>query len=139
VSHGCARLKEGSRAGAIEGSPLSRLKPRKMDDTAHRPWPASDHPHFAQELLRKQDPSAAERRMLAIPIPTRMPCAMGCTLVVALGLMTAALGGCATSLATDANAPLADEPAAPMTSPALSPGNVFLPSPGLHYHGSGGP
>jgi hypothetical protein len=60
-------------------------------------------------------------------------------LVVALVLMTAALGGCATSLETNANAPSADGLASPMTSPALSPGNVFLPSPGPHYHGSGGP
>jgi hypothetical protein len=64
---------------------------------------------------------------------------MKATLVVALALMTAALGACATSLETNSNAPLADGLASPMTSPAPLPGNVFLPSPGPHYHGSEGP
>jgi hypothetical protein len=61
------------------------------------------------------------------------------TLVVALALMAAALGGCATPLETDTNPRSADGLAFPMTSPARLPGNVFLPSPGPHYHGSGGP
>jgi hypothetical protein len=60
--------------------------------------------------------------------------------MVALALMTVALdGGCATSLETDTSAPLVHGLASPTTSPAPSPGNVFLPSPGPHYHGSMGP
>jgi hypothetical protein len=61
------------------------------------------------------------------------------TLVVALAIMAAALGGCATSLETNTNAPAADGRAFPTTLPAPLPGNVFLPSPGPHYHGSMGP
>jgi hypothetical protein len=61
------------------------------------------------------------------------------TLVVALALMTAALGGCATSVETNTNAPSVDSLASPMTSPTPLPGNVFVPSPGPHYHGSMGP
>jgi hypothetical protein len=61
------------------------------------------------------------------------------TLVVALGLMAAALGGCATPLETNTNASSADGLASPTTSPAPLPGNVFFPSPGPHYHGSMGP
>jgi hypothetical protein len=59
-------------------------------------------------------------------------------LVVALALMAAALGGCATSLETNTNPPSADGLAS-RTSRAPLPGNVFLPSPGPHYHGSLGP
>jgi hypothetical protein len=61
------------------------------------------------------------------------------TLVVALALMTAALGGCATSLETNTDASSADGLASPPTSPTPLPGNVFVPSPGPHYHGSMGP
>jgi hypothetical protein len=58
------------------------------------------------------------------------------TLVVGLALMTSVLGGCATYHDTNSDAPSADGLASPMTP---LPGNVFLPSPGPHYHGSGGP
>jgi len=61
------------------------------------------------------------------------------TQMIALALMTAALGGCAASLETNTPAPSADGLASPMTSPAPLPGNVFVPSPGPHYHGSGEP
>ena len=61
------------------------------------------------------------------------------TLIVGLVLMTASLGACATSREANSNAPLADGVASPVTSPAPLPGNVFIPSPGPHYHGSGGP
>lgn len=60
-------------------------------------------------------------------------------LVVALVFVAAALGGCATFLETNTNAPSADGLASPTTSPAPLPGNVLLPSPGPHYHGSMGP
>jgi|ERR687892_221791 hypothetical protein len=81
------------------------------------------------------------RRMLTILIsePTESRYTMKGTLVVALALMTGALGGCATSVETKTNAPPVDALASPMTSPAPLPGNVFLPSPGPHYHGSMGP
>ena len=61
------------------------------------------------------------------------------TLVIAMALVAAALGGCATSLETNTNTPSEDSPAALITSPAPPPGNVFFPSPGPHYHGSMGP
>jgi hypothetical protein len=61
------------------------------------------------------------------------------TLVVALALMTAALGGCATSLETNTNAPSEDGLASPLTSPTPVPGNVFVAPPGPHYHGTMGP
>jgi hypothetical protein len=61
-------------------------------------------------------------------------------LVIALGFMAATLGGCAISLETSTNTPSANDLASPAaTSPAPLPGNVFLPSPGPHYHGSMGP
>jgi hypothetical protein len=61
------------------------------------------------------------------------------TLVVALALIAAALGGCVTSFETNTNPPAADGLASPTTSRAPLPSNVFLPSPGPHYHGSLGP
>lgn len=63
---------------------------------------------------------------------------MNRTLVFGLMFMAAALAGCATS--RDTNTPSADILASPpMTPPTPLPGNVFLPSPGPHYHGSMGP
>jgi hypothetical protein len=61
------------------------------------------------------------------------------TVVIAIALVAAALGGCATSLETDINTLSKDGPASPTTSSAPPPGNVFFPSPGPHYHGSMGP
>lgn len=61
------------------------------------------------------------------------------TLVIALAVVAAALGGCATSLETRTGAPPADGLASPATSPAPSPANVFFPPPGPYDHGTGGP
>ena len=61
------------------------------------------------------------------------------TLVIAMALVAAALGGCATSLGTNTNTLPNESAASPATSPAPPPGNVFYPSPGPHYHGSMGP
>ena len=61
------------------------------------------------------------------------------TLVIAMALVAAALGGCATSLETSTNTLPNESAASPTTSPAPPPGNVFYPSPGPHYHGSMGP
>ena len=61
------------------------------------------------------------------------------TVVIAIGLVAAALGGCATSLETNTNTLSKNGPASPTTSSAPPPGNVFFPSPGPHYHGSMGP
>jgi len=63
---------------------------------------------------------------------------MNRALVFGLMLMAGALSGCATSLET--NTPSTDRLASPtMMSPTPPAGNVFLPSPGPHYHGSMGP
>jgi len=60
-------------------------------------------------------------------------------LVIALACMAAALGGCATSLATTDNAPSTEGSASPTTtSPASLPPNVFAPSV-PHDFGSMGP
>jgi hypothetical protein len=61
------------------------------------------------------------------------------TVVIAIGLVAASLGGCATSLETNTDALSKGSAASPTTSPASPPGNVFYPSPGPHYHGSMGP
>jgi hypothetical protein len=61
------------------------------------------------------------------------------TLLIALALEAAALGGCATSLDTNTNTLSGSGSASPSTSSAPPPGNVFYPSPGPQYHGSMGP
>lgn len=61
------------------------------------------------------------------------------TVVIAMALVAAALGGCATSLDTNVNTLSEDGSASPTTSSAPPPGNVFYPSPGPHYHGTMGP
>jgi len=54
------------------------------------------------------------------------------TVVIAMALEAAALGGCATSLDTNINTLSGDGSASPTTSSAPPPGNVFYPSPGPH-------
>jgi hypothetical protein len=60
-------------------------------------------------------------------------------LAIALACMAVALGGCATSLATNDSAPSSDGSALANTAaPAPLAPNVFLPS-ANHYFGSMGP
>jgi len=61
------------------------------------------------------------------------------SVVIAIALVAAALGGCATSLETNTYTLSRDSLASPITTSAPPPGNVFFPSPGPHYHGSMGP
>jgi hypothetical protein len=61
------------------------------------------------------------------------------TVVIAIALVAAALGGCAAPLDTNTNALPGDGSASPTTSSAPPTGNAFFPSPGPHYHGSMGP
>ena len=61
------------------------------------------------------------------------------TLVIAIGLLAAALGGCATSFEAKTDTLSTDGSASPATSAASPPGNVFFPAPGPQYHGSMGP
>ena len=59
--------------------------------------------------------------------------------LIAMTLVAAALGGCATWRETTTNTFPDDSAASPATSPTEVPGNVFIAPPGYHYHGTMGP